>query len=148
MRSVVGVLVGSCLVAVGLIAGCSSSSSKTPPSPADVDSGDGEAGSVEAGDADLADAPLCTLPGVFGSDECHACLNRHCCAPIGACTSDPICKPLVLCILACLPKPDAGGCRAACEAANPGAEKLLDAVVLCGGRPADGSCGAVCATPQ
>lgn len=136
---------GSLLV-TGLLAACSSSSSE--PTGGAADAGASETGPADAmTDASDADAAVCALPGVFGNDACHQCMSRRCCTSLDACEAHSTCKPLLACILPCLPKPDAGGCRSACVAQHPGGEALIDSIALCMGRSGDAGCGDVCTAP-
>lgn len=104
-------------------------------SPASVDAGGDALPAQDAADsptADVKDAGLsCNLPGAYGSAECMSCVADHCCAPITACESDATCKTLQACVLGCLPRPDAGGCREDCYAATPEGRALWTPIDTC-----------------
>ena len=147
MRYAARVLVfGSPLAAAALVA-CGSTSSP-PESAADagggLESGALESGATDAGDA--SDGASCTLPGVLGSEACQQCMSTRCCGQLAACESDAVCKPLLRCTIECLPKPDAGGCRTACEANSPGSNGPFRALELCSAASSSTTCGELCTT--
>ncbi|HVH45028.1 MAG TPA: hypothetical protein VM925_21895 [Labilithrix sp.] len=83
-----------------------------------------EAGSPDAERTDASSAAFdagatCELPSSFGSKKCNECVAESCCASVSDCTSDPLCKPLVECILGCIDEPDAGGCVDECKVQHP-----------------------------
>lgn len=96
----------------------------------------------EAGDADA--APSCVLPGVYGSNECMACIGDRCCAEVTSCEAQPECKELQRCALECSPKPDAGGCLAGCFETYPSGKARWDAVYACWFGTPPGGCLVAC----
>lgn len=101
---------------------------------------------ADAGSDTIDAEPQCVLPGRYGSEECERCLKLRCCDVITACESNPDCKPLNRCNLACRFEPDAGGCRFGCEAQFPAGKSGLRAIDQCGANKEPQGCRDVCTT--
>lgn len=98
-----------CVVPVVVVAASACSDTATPPPGATVD-----AAPEATPGAPVTDGG-CTLPGSFGSSKCNACIGEKCCDVLGTCSADATCKQLMACKLACLERPDAGGCGRDCS---------------------------------
>jgi len=137
------------------IAGCSSSTSESPPIDAASDSttladagGDVDETRIDMG----VDTATCTLVKPYSTKDtaCNACAQSKCCAEVNACLGDKRCDDdYVNCILACALLPDdAGGdasaamtaCLADCAAKSPEGKAEYDAAIGC----VDTACKGIC----
>jgi hypothetical protein len=124
----------SCGLVIGALLACSESTSPSAGEDgedAGSDAADATADVVLDGPADASEAASCTLPGVYGSKACNACVAARCCGLITACENDVKCKPLQACVLECPTKPDAGGCYQGCLATHPEGRALWDPIFDC-----------------
>jgi hypothetical protein len=76
-------------ISIGLVH-CSSSGSSS----SGVDGGGGAGGAGVGPDGGVC-APSAT------DDACNTCLKTHCCNELGACTADPDCVALSICVVNC-----------------------------------------------
>ncbi len=101
-------------------AACSDGTARVPVAASDGGVDESDAGAPPAHEVDsAADAGRCALPASFGSKQCNECVATSCCAQLGACAADPVCRALRDCKLPCLDAPDASGCAKTCASTYP-----------------------------
>ncbi len=136
----------SALLALALLAACSSS--VTPPGDGGLDAGldAPEDASIDAPEDAPADAPAeaeagpCTLLSPYSSKNkpCNDCAQATCCNEVNGCLGDPVCNDdYVNCTLACALDfdggPDAGpsDCFAICGEQYPAGKVAYDLAIGC-----------------
>jgi hypothetical protein len=144
-RRIAAVAVPFGLVVGLVLAACGESSFGPPAAASDAGTDAAEDSSSDAADADGGDAaPICPLPGSFGSAACNRCMGERCCAVVTACESDPVCKALEHCVLACIGTPDRRLCYEACLQSNANGRALWEPVLGCWSGPSDTLCYGDC----
>jgi len=109
---------------------------KTPPHPAQQDSG------VSTPDTGPVDDPSdsggsCTLMITYGSSTCQSCM-QGCCSPDNACANSSDCVALLSCLLGC--QPNDSSCVSGCRSQHTTGTPLFDGITSCMGSQCSTSC--------